>query len=107
MSATTDAEKAVAGELAQKTNARRNQLMRAIDEYFHDPNAQFPKTYDHDPETNSLRQQFDELQSAFNRLHRAATRTVLEGEPPTSSMKAWGLYTAVNETIKFFKEQSE
>lgn len=40
--------KAEAADLAQSTNKRRNQLMRAIDAYFEDPNAQLPKSYDSD-----------------------------------------------------------
>lgn len=37
--------KADAADLAQKTNARRNELMRAIDGYFADPNTQLAKSY--------------------------------------------------------------
>lgn len=41
-----DAFVAGAAKKAQEHNARRNQLMRAIDAYFDDPNIPFAKSYD-------------------------------------------------------------
>ncbi len=49
--------KAEAADLAQSTNKRRNQLMRAIDEYFHDPNIQHRKSYDTTAQPDTLEQE--------------------------------------------------
>lgn len=53
--------KAEAADLAQSTNKRRNQLMRAIDAYFEDPNAQLPKSYDPTPAPVDKQQERIEL----------------------------------------------
>lgn len=45
MSASTPEERAKAGEAAQITNARRNELIRALDEYFGNTATELPKTY--------------------------------------------------------------
>jgi hypothetical protein len=45
MQATTSEEKALAGQLAQETNARRNELIRSIDKFFGNSETELPKTY--------------------------------------------------------------
>lgn len=45
MAGGTDEEVAKAAKIAQETNGRRNQLIRAIDAYFGDPNSPTAKTY--------------------------------------------------------------
>lgn len=57
MTSTDDAEVARAAKGAQETNARRNQLMRAIDERLGDGEvATLVKTYDH----AEIKRRFDE-----------------------------------------------
>lgn len=64
----SDAHIAAASIRAQTTNARRNQLMRAIDDYFDDENILAAKSYDPEPEETPSENRVKELESILEAL---------------------------------------